>query len=514
MNRQILLLLVLGSLSVLPAFAETQISDKVVVLQTNSGDIVIELFESDAPQTVSNFISLTEQEFYDETIFHRVIKDFMIQGGDPNTKDTRKIAQWGFGGSGDTIPDEFNTIMHKRGIVSLAKNNDPDSASSQFFIVHKDSPHLDQKYTVFGRLATQESYDTLDKIANLETTGPSTNYIPSDLFSATIRHAEVQKHDEIKGMISQGEPQRIAPVVTETLRPYSNEDLDISFDMLSTWTIQEIQKQDPRQPDIVVSGPSDPIFAPKILLFVKNSTATSLADFSQQTKDSYSKLIQDGSLVITGEEKTTINGKAAIVRDSNEKSTTSSETLYLQYRETVFEGDGKFYTLTYANTAENFDKHLPQYTNLINSLKIKESANSYNKDSGCLIATATYGSELAPQVQMLREIRDNVLFGTHSGTTFMTGFNEFYYSFSPTVADLERANPMFRELVRLTITPMLSSLSILNYVSSDTEQEMMAYGFGIIFLNVGIYFVAPTILLLKIKPKFGQLCHLNNKKAV
>ena len=110
---------------------------------------------------------------------------------------------------------------------------------------------------------------------------------------------------------------------------------------------------------------------------------------------------------------------------------------------------------------------------------------------GCLIATATYGSELAPQVQQLRELRDNTLLLTESGTSFMTGFNEFYYSFSPVIADLERESPVFKELVKITITPMLSSLSILNYVDIDSESEMLGYGMGIIILNVGMYFGLP-----------------------
>ena len=117
----------------------------------------------------------------------------------------------------------------------------------------------------------------------------------------------------------------------------------------------------------------------------------------------------------------------------------------------------------------------------------------------CAIATAAFGSELAPQVQMLREVRDNVLFGTGSGTVFMAGFNEFYYTFSPTVADLERQSPLFKEVIRTTITPMLSTLSILNYVNIDSEQEMLGYGVGIILLNVGIYFVMPTIFVTRIR---------------
>ncbi len=114
---------------------------------------------------------------------------------------------------------------------------------------------------------------------------------------------------------------------------------------------------------------------------------------------------------------------------------------------------------------------------------------------GCLIATATFGSELAPQVQQLRELRDNKLLQTNSGSAFMSGFNQFYYLFSPTIADWERESPVFKEAVKLTITPLLTSLSILNYLDIDSEGEMLGYGISIILLNIGMYFVAPALLI-------------------
>ena len=121
------------------------------------------------------------------------------------------------------------------------------------------------------------------------------------------------------------------------------------------------------------------------------------------------------------------------------------------------------------------------------------------KGGGCLIATAAYGSEMAPQVQFLRELRDNTVLQTQSGTAFMTGFNQFYYSFSPAVADYERENPMFKEAVKVTLTPLLTSLAILNYVDIDTEEEMLGYGIGVILLNIGMYFVAPAAVIIAIK---------------
>jgi len=122
---------------------------------------------------------------------------------------------------------------------------------------------------------------------------------------------------------------------------------------------------------------------------------------------------------------------------------------------------------------------------------------------GCLIATATFGSELSSQVQFLREIRDNTVLQTESGTSFMTGFNQFYYSFSPIVADYERENSTFKEIVKITLTPLLTSLTLLQYADIDSESEMLGYGIGIILLNIGMYFVAPAVLIMKVKKEFS-----------
>ena len=121
-----------------------------------------------------------------------------------------------------------------------------------------------------------------------------------------------------------------------------------------------------------------------------------------------------------------------------------------------------------------------------------------DNNNGCLIATATFGSELAPQVQQLREIRDSKLLQTESGKSFMNSFNDFYYSFSPAISDYERENPIFKEAVKITITPMLTSLSILNHVNIDSEQEMLGYGISIVLLNIGMYVGIPIFGILKI----------------
>jgi len=118
---------------------------------------------------------------------------------------------------------------------------------------------------------------------------------------------------------------------------------------------------------------------------------------------------------------------------------------------------------------------------------------------GCLIATATFGSELAPQVQQLRELRDGKLLQTNSGLAFMELFNQFYYSFSPIIADLERENPVFKEMVKLTITPLLTSLSLLNFVEFDSEESVLGYGISLILLNVGMYVGIPASVIIGIR---------------
>ena len=123
------------------------------------------------------------------------------------------------------------------------------------------------------------------------------------------------------------------------------------------------------------------------------------------------------------------------------------------------------------------------------------------KKGGCLIATAAFGSEMAPQVQLLRELRDNTVLQTESGSAFMAGFNQFYYSFSPTIADYERENPAFKEAVKITLTPLLTSLTLLQYADIDSESEMLGYGIGIILLNIGMYFVVPAVLIMTVRKK-------------
>jgi peptidyl-prolyl cis-trans isomerase B (cyclophilin B) len=140
---------------------------EVAVIQTSEGTMVLEFWPDVAPGHVENFKKLAQQGFYDGTCFHRVIKGFMIQGGDPLTKDEAAKSRWGTGGPGHTIKAEFNAKPHVRGVLSMARSQDPNSAGSQFFICHADARFLDKQYTAFGKLIQGD--EVLEKIATTQT---------------------------------------------------------------------------------------------------------------------------------------------------------------------------------------------------------------------------------------------------------------------------------------------------------------------------------------------------------
>jgi peptidyl-prolyl cis-trans isomerase B (cyclophilin B) len=142
-------------------------SKEVAVIKTSAGTMVAEFWTDAAPKTIANFKKLAKSGFYDGTLFHRVIKGFMIQGGDPLTKDPAKESMWGTGGPGYSVDAEFNDHPHVKGVLSMARSNDPNSAGSQFFICHGDPSFLDHQYTTFGKLIKGE--DVLEKIANTPT---------------------------------------------------------------------------------------------------------------------------------------------------------------------------------------------------------------------------------------------------------------------------------------------------------------------------------------------------------
>ncbi len=149
---------------------EKKADDEVAVVKTSMGTMVLEFWSDVAPKHVENFKTLAKKGFYDGTAFHRVIKGFMIQGGDPLTKDASKEAAWGTGDPGYKIKAEFNERSHTRGVLSMARSQSPDSAGSQFFICHGDPTFLDRQYTTFGKVIKGD--DVLEKIGTTKTHPP------------------------------------------------------------------------------------------------------------------------------------------------------------------------------------------------------------------------------------------------------------------------------------------------------------------------------------------------------
>ncbi len=346
--------------------------DAIVILHTGSGDIAIELFPGDAPGHVENFVSLAGGGFYDETLFHRVIEGFMIQGGDPNTRagEQTGATQWGTGGPGYMIDAEFNTMQHDRGMVSMARSASPDSAGSQFFIVHQDSNFLDLQYTVFGRIITQESYDTLDAIATLDTIPDGT--VPLALDRARILSAEIVDRAGLGDVLELGEPERLEP--GEPALPeapeggaYTHEGLGVTFDAPEGWFLQEPPKTSPAVPDLVMIGPQAGGYNPAITIAADPRNGTTLADKILEADGQRQEAIDSGRLVFTSEDEAKINGLEAVRRSATGIFVIDGQPTDIAFAEVMLATPERFYTLTYSHEAGLFDDTLGQFDGVLDS---------------------------------------------------------------------------------------------------------------------------------------------------
>jgi len=521
-------------------FTQTEIDEmknKAVLITMNDGTFMIELFPEDAPTTVNNFLKLVESGYYDGMVFHRIISGFMIQTGDPNTKDPgidRSV--WGQGGPGYSIDEEFNTLQHDRGMISMARSHDVNSAGSQFFIVHKDSNFLDGKYTVFGRLVPgTHSIAALDIIANIPT---DRNDAPLDVSKATIIKAKIldsfstsdfPEPDRNNSMI---EEIKVAGGLVEKFVDTKNK---VSFNLPYRWTVIDeavgvdylnlIVEPTPQEHNVQLQI-DETGFTPQILIFSEEKdvktggTEPGPGFFSIQGGDK-PKILSD--YLFENDD-----GRFAHIMVSTQIYQTQTETVKFKIMQIHFSNSELNYSVIYINVADWFRYEINAFSTIVKDFEIiiageqqpinfasepvfkriiadaraqveAEPLPPARVGGGCLIATASFGSELAPQVQQLREIRDNVVLETESGSAFMMGFNQFYYSFSPMIADYERENPAFKEAVKLIITPLLTSLTLLQYTDIDSESDMLKYGIAIILLNIGMYFVAPAVLITKIR---------------
>ncbi|HEU4772363.1 MAG TPA: peptidylprolyl isomerase [Candidatus Udaeobacter sp.] len=170
--------------------------NEVAVIKTTEGDMVLQFWTDAAPNTIENFKKLARQGFYDGTIFHRIVKGFMIQGGDPNSKDPAKESSYGQGGPGYNVNAEFNDHSHDRGVISMARSSDPNSAGSQFFICLAPVHRLDHQYTTFGKLI--KGQDVLEKIGDIEVTKNSMGEPSKPTKRVVIESIKIVPADSVK----------------------------------------------------------------------------------------------------------------------------------------------------------------------------------------------------------------------------------------------------------------------------------------------------------------------------
>ena len=485
--------------------AQSLYNNPVVVFQTNLGDIVIELFVADAEEHVKNFIQLSNSKYYDGTLFHRIIPGFMIQGGDPNTVNGNTDT-WGQGGPDTKLNQEFNSIKHNRGIVSMARSADPNSAGSQFFIVHKNSNFLDGEYTAFGRIATEESFRTLDRIAAVQT---ETNDRPVDPEQVRIIKTTMASRDSVVGIIDYVEPERTGSSIKEATdnQIFESKELGISFSPPEGWLLQQPDQSTIGAPDVAAVGPKTDGVNPAISLTIENAANKTIDDLIKEKNSILDAAITSNQLEIISQKLIHTN---VYQTEAIGNFQVDDKTLKIKFIDVIILSEEKSYTFAYNNLLDNFDNEITKFNKSLDSFKILSQDNTImeistetldeEKGGGCLIATATYGSELAPQVQLLREIRDNSLLQTESGSAFMDTFNEIYYSFSPTIADWERESPVFKEAVKIAITPLISSLSLME--NANSESEVLGIGISLIALNLGMYVGIPAVVIIGIRAKF------------
>jgi len=302
---------------------------------------------------------------------------------------------------------------------------------------------------------------------------------------------------------------------------FYNENYHFKIDYQSKWIVIEPTKNDQQVivPIITLLNKDDPSFPTNIHILtetVQNFTLSSYYDVNfLQIKEYFGPL----GLGVQEQGNTTINENPAyFIQYGWTAQSDNNSTIQLVAKQYILQKDDTFYVITYTQPQESSKVSLSQFEEIISTFQFLDkdaatdivTSSDQPKKGGCLIATAAYGSEFAPQVQQLREVRDNVLYSTYSGSAFMTGFDSIYYAFSPTVADWERENSFFKKAVKIVITPLISTLSILNYVDIDSEAEMISYGFGIILLNTGMYFGVPAFFILNLK-YYMTLRNVNSK---
>ena len=347
--------------------------DLVAVLKTGSGEIVIEFFNEDAPRHVQNFIALAENDWYDTTLFHRIIKDIMIQGADPNTKPEpgNTSDKWGIGGPGYSIDAEFNDIKHDRGIVSMARSNDPNSAGSQFFIVHKDSPHLDEKYTVFGRIITAEGYEILDKIANLEVTSNNQPF-DADLANAVLFDVDIVPRSTIENVLVLDPPDRILGFIPTVDTKFTNKQYNFSVTSPEGWQIIEPVQLNKNSPIYLALGPTKNGITSYIYMNVLQLSGTDLGNYMNTRIANNLEMHDDGKIDL----KTQYIGNFMegnyyeIVATQTSTGDLANKADYeAKLKQIIFGTESYVYGITYTNLETNFNDHIQVVEKFKNSFR-------------------------------------------------------------------------------------------------------------------------------------------------
>ena len=409
---------------------------------------------------------------------------------------------------GGQLGSMLSTAAKKIDIKTIIFSDDSDAPAQKFsdkFICAKynDEESINQ-FANSSDIVTYEfeniPFETLDKIAAVQT---GTSDRPVNPEQVRISKATVVERSNILNILQLSEPERTGSIVTNTpeFTVFENQALDVKFTAPVGWLLQQPQKSSEDAPDVVAVGPKVDGINPYISLTVKDVKGKTIDDLITAKNNILEQAVYQNQLEILSQEKVEEN---IYQTEAIGAFAVDDTSLKIKFIETMILINEKLYTFAYSNTVDNFDSELSKFNESLDSFEILSQQSSEQKTSepaeekggGCLIATAAYGSEMAPQVQLLREIRDNQLMNTESGSAFMSGFNELYYSFSPYIADMERENPMFKEAVKLGLTPMLSSLAIME--NANSESEVLGLGLSVIALNLGMYIAAPALIGIKV----------------
>ncbi|WOV93650.1 MAG: CFI-box-CTERM domain-containing protein [Candidatus Nitrosoabyssus spongiisocia] len=356
--------------------------------------------------------------------------------------------------------------------------------------------------------------------------------VPNDPKQATILSASITTRAQIQNSLDLDEPKRITittiPESNSDYTQYTNEKFGVSFAVPTTWAGQSLDPVDENTPDFVTVGPLIN-GNPTVLQFKTVSLSNITADeYLDNFKAIINEDITSGFLDVISEEEIVVDGNVHLSFHQYGIFLNCGNSYHTNTIQATIVGTDEIYQLVYLidgnRTSEKqsvFERALETFT-VSDSKQITSTPDDINdkslqdnsQEGGCLVATAAFNTELSPEIQQLREFRDDIVLKTESGSIFMTNFNQIYYSFSPILADAERDNPALQLMIRSTLTPLFSSLLLLDQLNIDSEIEMLTYGIGIIILNLTLYIIAPILLAYKIRNIFGVKLNLKHTSKI